>query len=896
MKLKVSRSRRGAILALFVQDIEHMSQLYTMQGRRLLVERRSIRFSIPGFVSPHELDPIRPFLPSTLPGPSAVGTFHTIQDDIPRKAGATLISKLQSFDQSTNSVLREYAGRLSQAYEIMASPSEVVFARLQDIALKVLQKSDPTDVTHEMLWAVHKTVFYEPGFVSDPRIHSSSQRWEILPRNLTEEFSKVERWLRDYIEGTVMDMTHQIDSTVNVPSRFKDLNPVIGFVIKVQRLVKDNRKHRPLIASNALGTSATKVKSSGTRQPIHRKSTLSKFTTEERSIMAYLGAWCLGNPSIYTNHLTPTGAMILRATGLYGDLPSDASTAYLLLRETGVIAPWENPYLYSAGLRSTGSHDSQVERRAQAAEEFISSVRSIGGLPKDSMAGMRKEWQGSTVYCIDDPDATEIDDGISLERIDSNSSEFWVHIHVANPSAFIKPDHPVARFAAIQPQSIYLTEGKYPMLSPRLAQEYFSLADRRPCLTFSALLTTGGEIRSTKITPMVINNILHITPQEVNHVLDGDKGSLAEKSTTYTVGTVPEAQPLITKHGSLTTSQTDDLRLLSELGRARSMRRPGTGEIMDFTLKIPEPQVYLGNSNGGPTFNKLEACRFHGDPGISLEIANANFGLSPSSKARTLVSDTMILAGEIAAEWAANRNIPICYRGTTANPADRMSAEAFFKSILLPSVEARGYVDPSLCLHMFRLVGGAVFGTSPLKHDLIGCRAYARVTSPLRRFEDMLSHWQIEAALRYEHCTHSSLIGNTNEVQLPYSRTSLANVLCNIRDQERRVSSIETRSKQHWTAQLLFRAFYFQETQLPETFEMCLTTIFAARYGQCGKGKLKELGGIDVWLLDTNLAKREGGFSPGDRWEIKFARIDCYTCRIFVEAVKLISRQVSVEL
>ncbi|KAL9033830.1 MAG: hypothetical protein Q9214_007325, partial [Letrouitia sp. 1 TL-2023] len=141
-----------------------MSQLYTMQGKCVHVEHREIRFTIPGFSSPRELDPIRPFLPSKPPEPLAVETLQTIQDDVPREAGATLISKLQSFDQSTNLILREYAGRLGQVYEIMASPSEVVYASLQEIALKVLQKSYPTDLTHEMLWAVHKTLNREPGF------------------------------------------------------------------------------------------------------------------------------------------------------------------------------------------------------------------------------------------------------------------------------------------------------------------------------------------------------------------------------------------------------------------------------------------------------------------------------------------------------------------------------------------------------------------------------------------------------------------------------------------------------------------------------------------------------------------------------------------------------------
>ncbi|KAL9615383.1 MAG: hypothetical protein Q9167_000211 [Letrouitia subvulpina] len=888
------RSRRGPILAFFVQDFETVSQLYTMHGKCVYVEHTGIRFTIPGVVSPHELNAIRSFLPSTPPEPSALETLQTIRDDVPREVGSSLISKLQSIDQSTNFILREYAGRLGQAYEIMASPSEVQFASLQDIVLKVLEKSNPTDVTHEMLWAVHKTISHELGFIPDGRIHHSSQRWEILPRNLTGDFSKVTMWLRDYIEGTISEVTHQTDTTVLAPSRTKDLNPVIGFVSKVRRLVNDSRKHRPLIASDALGTSVMKIKSSGTHQAVYQISTLSEFTTEERYILAYLGAWCLGNPSDYTVGLTSIGAMILRATGLYGELPADQSTAYLLLREIGVIAPWENPYLYTSCLRSAGSHDLQVKRRSHAAEGFISSVRFFDSLPEDSMADIRKDWQAFTVYCIDNRDAMELDDGISLERIDGNSSEFWVHIHIANPSAFIKPDHPAARFAAIQSQSIYLAEERYPMLSPQFVQECFSLADRRPCLTFSGLLTSGGEIRSTKITPGVVNNVLRLTPQEVDHILDREQDSHMEKTTTYTVGTVPEAQP--PNHDSLTTSQIDDLRLLSELGRARTIKRSSTRGLSDFVARLPEPRVYFGNNKAGPTFNKLEARRFDGDPGISLEIPiNDSFGFAPRNEGGTLVANAMILAGEIAAKWAADRNIPICYRGTKANPANPISAEAYLKNILLPSMKAKGYAHPFHLSRFRRLMEEAILSTSPLKHDIIGCRAYARVTSPLRRFEDMLSHWQIETALRYEHRAHSSLVGNTNEVQLPYSRSSLENIIRDIQHQERRVSTVLRRGKQHWTIQLLYRAFYLKETQLPETFEMCVVyTNASGPIGKYGRGPLKELGGIDAWLLETNLAKREGGLSPGDIWETKLVHVECYTSRIVVEAVKLISREASV--
>jgi exoribonuclease-2 len=107
----------------------------------------------------------------------------------------------------------------------------------------------------------------------------------------------------------------------------------------------------------------------------------------------------------------------------------------------------------------------------------------------------------------------------------------------------------------------------------------------------------------------------------------------------------------------------------------------------------------------------------------------------PRSPAHRLVSEMMLLAGTVAAAFAVDRGFPMIYRRQAAGEP-RGDA---------PSVET----DPLVAARAARrgLRRGEI-GPKAGPHAGLGLPAYAQVTSPLRRFQDLAAHRQIAAALR----------------------------------------------------------------------------------------------------------------------------------------------------
>ncbi len=103
---------------------------------------------------------------------------------------------------------------------------------------------------------------------------------------------------------------------------------------------------------------------------------------------------------------------------------------------------------------------------------------------------------------------------------------------------------------------------------------------------------------------------------------------------------------------------------------------------------------------------------------------------SPSQK---MVSEFMILANTLAALFLKERGIPAVYRGQM-EPRER-----------IPSMER---FDVLQAYRLRRVMNRVEIGTRPLPHAGIGAEAYLTLTSPIRRFYDLLVEHQILGTLR----------------------------------------------------------------------------------------------------------------------------------------------------
>ena len=63
---------------------------------------------------------------------------------------------------------------------------------------------------------------------------------------------------------------------------------------------------------------------------------------------------------------------------------------------------------------------------------------------EDPLQHLRQDMREIPIYCIDDPTAHEIDDGISIHE---DQQDYIVSIHVAEPSSYIKPDSIISSLA-----------------------------------------------------------------------------------------------------------------------------------------------------------------------------------------------------------------------------------------------------------------------------------------------------------------------------------------------------------------------------------------------------------------------------------------------------------------
>ncbi len=118
-------------------------------------------------------------------------------------------------------------------------------------------------------------------------------------------------------------------------------------------------------------------------------------------------------------------------------------------------------------------------------------------------------------------------------------------------------------------------------------------------------------------------------------------------------------------------------------------------------------------------------------PEVSVRVREGTVDIRPvlPLRSRMLVQEAMVMAGEAVARWALERNVPMPFA------CQELAAPIEQPSTLAAMYEAR------------RLLRSRQYRTSPARHAGLGLDAYVQVTSPLRRYLDLVAHQQIRAVL-----------------------------------------------------------------------------------------------------------------------------------------------------
>lgn len=113
------------------------------------------------------------------------------------------------------------------------------------------------------------------------------------------------------------------------------------------------------------------------------------------------------------------------------------------------------------------------------------------------------------------------------------------------------------------------------------------------------------------------------------------------------------------------------------------------------------------------------------EPQINLYVENQ------ADPAMRLVSEMMILCGEAIATYGSCNNIPLPYRGQSQPNVD---ASAFSH---LPEGPVRSAA-------LVKIMRAAEYDfRKPIHHAGLGVPGYVQFTSPIRRYMDLLAHYQV---------------------------------------------------------------------------------------------------------------------------------------------------------
>ncbi|MCJ1246935.1 hypothetical protein MMC30_004146 [Trapelia coarctata] len=885
------RNGRHTVLAIYVRTFARQAQFYSIQGKWIHKLVRHLYFTVPRFVNIAEVAKILQFLPQEEIAQKDLDQSHQLGAGVPRSAGATMVEKMKDFVHASNKVYRAHADRIDHAFDLVADEKQLQPKTLSEIASTILQIPDPSKITYPALWAVHRALIQvEIGFRVDHRDHWQTGMFEILSKKEVHLVMTVRQWLREYQERLISQVTDRSSEKPKPTDDTDGATVIANFVSKTRRIVQQSRKFRPLTASGYISTSSIQLEAKqrsyfSLKDVATMDKAVGHFHHRETCIIRFLELWAARRYFRSASTLSAMGPMLLRAVGMYEGFELDESMGYTFLQEIGVLAPWENRVAFNTRLALPQYNFDDVSEGLLAKAEMSLTDWE----PKDSMEHLRKDWKDLEVFCVDSARAQEIDDGFSLEKIEGDETHFWVHVHVANPTAFLTPEDPVSQYAARLVESIYLPDRSYNMLSPAITQRHFSLHKDRPALTFSAKLNLSGEIVATTVTPSIVRNVKFFTPEYLVQQLAPDDAESSPVSI-LTVGHSPPPNVFYGKKNlslTLDDSQRKTLHKLLELGAAYHGQLLSKGAIF-ARFFYPEASVhYMDNSL---PFRRV-IRRIEGDPTISIQ--TAEFDPTPGRKILAaeatgmLVPNLMILAGEVAARWTSERGIPMFYRGTQRNP-ELGSASEYKKNVLDPLIEKHGAPPPVETLRYMNLAGRGYSSPDPVPHQVLGTDAYTKVTSPLRRYGDMLAHWQIEAVLRHEAETGKSLFGKRDHSCLPFSRGQVEKIIPHLSVREATISQAKRASEIHWTLQALYRAHELKEAVLPETFEIYIWGDYLWA-GESIAGVTKVLG-LQCFLSIPRESALADEIMPGDWWEGKIAEINLYQRKVWMTPIRLIKR------
>lgn len=577
--------------------------------------------------------------------------------------------------------------------------------------------SNPQNMDYYNLLATHRylmnhSIEFIPHFTS----HRTVQIWSVRPQSHVNKLV------------AVRDLIHQSSPAID------------SFVSKARMIMVANRK---------------RFVESWNESPTQELNTDVRYTQEDRLIIDVLHHSLHRRRDIGADPYSLVVTTILKKLEV-AEIINNAVLRQVLI-DLGHLAPWDD--LASRWSELDLDHTPEDKSARVIAENQIvktnlanmAEANPRNNTPlgpedlylRDPVEHLRHDFGDLPVYVVDDVGAEELDDGLSIELIPSEPGAVWIHVHVADPTAVIPPTHIFAQEARKMGFTAYFAHRTWPMLPKSLTLSKLSLgANSRSghperVLTFSFRLDALGNMVDHRVRAALVRNVITVDYDSVDRLLGLVRGHECFRPFD------PPGHSSTLPVANLSAEHVDNLRSITEaISRHRQRNLASSNH---FYTSLPKAKITIcPKPLIGTPIDCPDPYRFRGFPSLTYEVVRQQM---QSFGARMIVSECMKAACRVASRWSSEHGVPMLRRSSKP-PVCLGDRQAVQK--LLAMRDPDGHVDFYAVQKSKLFIPPVEHTLEPTMHWSMGIpdrEGYIRVTSPLRRYNDLIAHWQIKHAL-----------------------------------------------------------------------------------------------------------------------------------------------------
>lgn len=340
----------------------------------------------------------------------------------------------------------------------------------------------------------------------------------------------------------------------------------------------------------------------------------------------------------------------------------------------------------------------------------VNEAKSKGNKINEKDIKNRKDLRNDIVFTIDGQDAKDLDDAVSVKKLENGN--YKLDVHIADVSYYVRENSLLDKEAQIRGTSIYMLGRVIPMLPRELSNGICSLNEGEDRYTLSCTMeiNSKGNVVSSDVYKAVINVTKRMNYHDVQAILDDSNKEITKKYKDY----------------------ISNFKLMEELAKILKNKRAEQGYL---NLEIPESKIDLDINGRVTNISKYE-----------------------TSFANEIIEQFMLKANETIAEKFFWLDAPFIYRVHEEPDIDKVKElnkflynfglkvkivnEKVYPTEFAKILEEVKQKDEEKVVSnlILRTLKVARYESENQGHFGIASKYYCHFTSPIRRYPDLFIH------------------------------------------------------------------------------------------------------------------------------------------------------------